>query len=243
MAEQIEVYESKHSAQQVEDAMGAVLSIGPNGNWFIGENDTGVYAGGVKITGTAEIGQALVVYAIDQAGKPTIWKTSDIKNHYRLIKRITLDEEATAIDFSEDEDGNPFVLTDIILLGCTQGTATTGQMRINCVDFSTDDRYSVIGPLDSFRGLDTTKRYWTINMRYIGIGSVGNNTAGLWDSSLNYVDSSYSGYGNTTRYAYPKAVYCNTAFGPLTEVTFLRVFSNTTGNNFKAGSYVELWGR
>lgn len=92
MAEQITVYESQHTAQQIEDAMGAVLSIGANGNWWIGDADTGVYAGGVKVTG-AKPGQTIVVNAVDSEGVPTSWKPFTIPDRMRKIIDYTTEEE------------------------------------------------------------------------------------------------------------------------------------------------------
>lgn len=43
----MEVYQSSRTAAELEYALGAVPSIGENGNWFIGEQDTGVLAEGL----------------------------------------------------------------------------------------------------------------------------------------------------------------------------------------------------
>ncbi len=266
----MEVYQSSKTAAEMEYALSAIPSIGANNHWFIGgvdtgilaegltpyiggnqnwwvgETDTGIYAGGVKVEG-AEVGQTVVVKAVDENGRPTEWEPADISKKYRFIKHIAIDEEVTAVDFSEDEDGNPFALTDIVLIGYTKGTGSLGQMRINCTDASTDDRYSILPPLTSFRGLDTTARYWTISLKYLGNGKHGyyrdEDFRGLWLNKVSLVDSSFQGYGSATGTSHPKGVFKNTAFEYLTEVTFLRIFSNTSGNNFAAGSYIDLWGR
>jgi hypothetical protein len=191
----------------------------------------------IPVPETAEVGQTIVVKAVDENGKPTEWEGADVEKKYRLIKTITLDEEATAIEFSEDEDGNPFALTEVMLCGSTKGTASLGQMRINCVSTNNDDRYSLIAPLYSFRGLDITRRYWTIQMKYLGETQWG----GQWYSTVSYIDSSHVALGTGACCTYPRSVINSS--GALTEVSYLRVFSNTSGNNFAAGSSIQLWGR
>lgn len=44
----MEVYKSAYSAEDLERAIRAVPSIGENGNWYIGDLDTGVPATGAK---------------------------------------------------------------------------------------------------------------------------------------------------------------------------------------------------
>lgn len=124
MAEQIEVYESQYTSQQVEDAMGAVLSIGPNGNWFIGENDTGVYAGGVKVEG-AEVGQTIVVKAVNENGVPTEWEAAELPAGWEVINDITLTEDITNFVMNVDKDGNAFMLDAFEVLLYVKGLDVT----------------------------------------------------------------------------------------------------------------------
>lgn len=50
----MEVYNSEHTAEELEFALKAVPSIGANGNWFIGDVDTGIKAQGpIGVRGTA----------------------------------------------------------------------------------------------------------------------------------------------------------------------------------------------
>lgn len=46
----MEVYNSSRTAAELEYALGAVPSIGENGNWWIGNHDTGVYALGAAVS-------------------------------------------------------------------------------------------------------------------------------------------------------------------------------------------------
>lgn len=90
----LEKYQSEFTAEDFENAIRATPNIGPNGNWFIGENDTGVFAGGVKVEG-AEVGQTIVVKAVDENGIPTEWEPTDIVKKTKLI---------TILDFTAEND-------------------------------------------------------------------------------------------------------------------------------------------
>lgn len=123
----MEVYQSSKTAKELEFALGAVPSIGENnhwfigdvdtgvsaegltpfigenGNWWVGETDTGVYAGGVKVEG-AEVGQIIVVKAVDENGVPTEWEAVD--NTASSVPEIpqidyTVEEEAVTVGFTE----------------------------------------------------------------------------------------------------------------------------------------------
>ena len=64
---------------------GITPHIGDNGNWFVGDTDTGKPSRGIQgehgkdgsIDVTAEVGQTIVVEEVDENGKPTKWKAMD----------------------------------------------------------------------------------------------------------------------------------------------------------------------
>lgn len=90
----MEVYNSSYSAQDLENAIKAVPSIGENGNWWVGDNDTGVFAGGVNVTG-AEVGQTVKIAEVDEDGRPTAWEAVNSVNEWELLTDITLTEDAS----------------------------------------------------------------------------------------------------------------------------------------------------
>lgn len=108
----MDLFKSGYTAEQLEYALGAVPSIGENGNWWIGNKDTGVFAGGVDVTG-AEIGQTIKVAAVDENGRPTAWEAVDRSESYRIVADVTLTETVSNITIEEDTEGNPFELEDI----------------------------------------------------------------------------------------------------------------------------------
>ena len=132
----MEVYQSKKTAAEMEYALGAIPSIGENnhwfigdvdtgisaeglsphvgenGNWWVGETDTGVFATGIKVEG-AQVGQTIVVKAVDENGKPTEWETAELPPEWEVIADITTEEEVTTLVVDSDTEGNPFELQEV----------------------------------------------------------------------------------------------------------------------------------
>lgn len=128
----MEVYKSTRTAEELDYALGAVPSIGENGNWFIGEQDTGIFAKGINVTG-AEVGQTVKISAVDENGVPTAWEAADPTSDWRLIKTITLEEDTAVIPaFTTDNDGNEFSLSSIRVISSNIATtdATQKTLRI-----------------------------------------------------------------------------------------------------------------
>lgn len=125
-----DIHKSRFTAEQFEAALKAVPSIGENkhwfiggvdtgvlaegltpyigdnGNWWIGETDTGIYARGIKVNG-AEVGQTVVIKAIDENGVPTEWEPAPM---YTGVKKWDLLGEYT---FTEDVPVGAVTLTDL----------------------------------------------------------------------------------------------------------------------------------
>ena len=192
----------------------------------------------LNITG-ATVGQIAKITAVDDSGKPTAWEAVDMSSggdeKWRLVRTITLEENVTAIDISEDNDGNPFALKKIRINGYTLGTASGGQLRINVAN-KNDDSYSILGPYTNFRGLDTTKRWWFAESECLGIIGDG----GKWSERYNTPDS--TGIGATYERGYFRTPRIDSGRFIQDRVEFLHIFSNTSSVEFAAGSYIELWG-
>lgn len=154
---------------------------------------------------------------------------------WRLVRTITLVENVTSIDISEDNDGNPFALKKIRIFGNTLGTASGGQLRINVAN-KTDDSYSILGPYNNFKGLDTTKRWWVAESEFFGIiGGIGK-----WSEWNNTPDTTR--VGSVYARADLRSPKLDSGQYIQDRVEFLHIFSNTSAVEFAAGSYIELWG-
>ena len=227
-----------------DGADGTTPHIGGNGNWYLGDTDTGKPSrgetgAGMDITG-ATVGQIAKITAVDGSGKPTAWEAVDMPSggggeRWRLVRTITLVENVTSIDISEDNDGNPFALKKIRIFGNTLGTASGGQLRINVAN-KTDDSYSILGPYNNFKGLDTTKRWWVAESEFFGIiGGIGK-----WSEWNNTPDTTR--VGSVYARADLRSPKLDSGQYIQDRVEFLHIFSNTSAVEFAAGSYIELWG-
>lgn len=143
----MEVYQSSKTAAEMEFALGAVPTIGANGNWFIGnvdtgvsaegltpyigengnwfigDQDTGIYAKGLQVS-AAEVGQTVIVKSVDENGKPTEWECVDRVGGMELIASGELTEEVTSLVITTDNEGNAFSLRDAAFHIRIQGTST-----------------------------------------------------------------------------------------------------------------------
>lgn len=102
----LEKYQSEFTAEDFENAIRAVPNIGPNGNWFIGDKDTGVRANSVDVSG-CKVGQCIVVKGIDANGTPTAWEPVDKRTVYRgrIIKLLDHVFNEDIADTSVYDDG------------------------------------------------------------------------------------------------------------------------------------------
>lgn len=83
---------------------------------------------GLGITG-ATVGQIAKITAVDDNGKPTAWEPVDMPSGggatqgggtYRLIRSVTLAEQADRIDISVDSSGNAFALEEVYVMSSVQ---------------------------------------------------------------------------------------------------------------------------
>lgn len=109
----MEVYKSTRTAAEMEYALGAVPNIGPNGNWWIGGQDTGIFAKGINVTG-AEVGQTVKIAAVDENGVPTAWEASDFTSGAAYECLFEVEEAVDSVEYNfVDEEGNEVILSEI----------------------------------------------------------------------------------------------------------------------------------
>ena len=74
--------------------------------------------GGLTVTNTAAVGQTIKVSAVDETGQPTEWEAVDMASGgggisgFRLVRDITLTEDAESVIINSDDSGNPFSLSE-----------------------------------------------------------------------------------------------------------------------------------
>lgn len=78
---------------------------------------------GIEVTG-AEVGQTIVVKAVDENGKPTKWETVELPSELPLINKVILAEEVSNLSISTDTEGNAFDVTEFELRAYIPNTAS-----------------------------------------------------------------------------------------------------------------------
>lgn len=148
---------------------------------YSGSSSSGTADTTLGITGAA-VGQIAKITAVDSDGKPTAWEPVDMAsggggNALRLIVDATTTEDVKTILLTEDMDGNPMSLKEVIFeinLSAASGTAT-GTITIG--------EYRLIG------GVETNQYVWyggksvpikTSKVNYWGEISQHNEKSGLY---------------------------------------------------------------
>ena len=187
------------------------------------------------ITG-AQVGQIAKITAVDTDGKPTAWEAVDMPSGgetWELINEVTLSEDAMAVVFDKDKSGAAFALRKFVVVGTTKGSnasnKTGGVICINVAN-TADDRYSIVPPVVNHGALKGDQlRYWHAaaeifaekGWRWYLTGA--DNTR---ETNQVIIGTSLIGVSQKI----PKVV------------TYLAVWSRTSGSAFAADSKIELYG-
>lgn len=81
--------------------------------------------GGLTVTNTAAVGQTVKITAVDETGQPTEWEAVDMATgenngglpNWRLIKTLKFTTDIGSFEFSTDDAGNAFSLSEIMIKG------------------------------------------------------------------------------------------------------------------------------
>lgn len=106
---------------------------------------------GMDVTG-AEVGQIAKITAVDSAGKPTGWEPVDmpsVPNDYELVFQETVAEDVIQYSRNTDKDGNPFSLTDVMVIIFTEPFAESSNSAGRALGFLPTTRwgYDTLGSL------------------------------------------------------------------------------------------------
>lgn len=88
----------------------------------------------VPVPSTAQIGQTIIVSAVDENGKPTEWEAVDvpINKKWELINNATLAEDSSSYTFTTDTNGEVFSLKNAVVFMRIRGNTseTTGWINL-----------------------------------------------------------------------------------------------------------------
>lgn len=128
---------------------GTTPTIGSNGNWYLGTEDTGKPSrgeqgipgkdgtdgkdgapgkdgAGMDITG-ATVGQIAKITAVDADGKPTAWEAVDMAggDEWEYIGTVTTNEDVMRMFLTVDKDNNPYSLKKFRMVGKLYGNSAS----------------------------------------------------------------------------------------------------------------------
>lgn len=130
---------AKESATKAENAAVHSPIIGENGNWFVWDFTKSEYVdsgkpasigGGTDISlgiAGATVGQIAKITEVDETGKPTKWEPVDMagwgESEYELVFSDEIKEDVGSYYRNTDMNGEPFSLTDVIVVIFTKAFA------------------------------------------------------------------------------------------------------------------------
>ena len=92
---------------------------------------------GMDVTG-AKVGQIAKITAVDSTGKPTAWEPVNmpsVPNDYELVFQETVTEDVGTYSRDTDKDGNPFSLTDVMVIIFTKPFAESPNSAGRAIGF------------------------------------------------------------------------------------------------------------
>lgn len=111
-----------------------------------GEGDEG--GSYIPVPAVAEVGQTIVVKAVDENGKPTEWESVNLDKSWVIIKNIKIEEDVTSVLISSDSDGNPFSYDELMIYTHTtaaDNVTTAMRIKINGLgDYQMDSNNSFV---------------------------------------------------------------------------------------------------
>ena len=93
---------------------------------------------------SATVGQIAKITAVDDSGKPTAWEAVDmptVPNDYELVFQETVAEDVGAYSRDTDKDGNPFSLTDVMVIIFTKPFAESTNSAGRALGFLPTSRW------------------------------------------------------------------------------------------------------
>jgi hypothetical protein len=198
--------------------------------------DTPIPEGGIPIPSSAQVGQTIVVKAVDETGKPTEWEVADFpaggsgEREWELFKTITIEEEVSNLEIGSALDsaqsGNELGLKQykevLMYISYIQPTSTLSQFQIQVNNAGGGTHYRATGVLSTNAA----------TVLLLHIRRVGELYSEILLGQLGQYAAQYRvGYAKTSNTA--NCVCCRGA-----HIVYLRIVQA-----IGAGSTIEIYGR
>ena len=147
----------------------------------------------IPIPQTASVGQTVVVKAVDENGKPTEWEPVEIpsgggSSQWKIIRDLTITENADRVDINTDDDGKAFSLHEIQVFSYTRSygdTAESFTFLMNGYWGSSDPYFS-----SGFKSTKSSDNYYVYNHF---IATMQNGIANVFQPWKQYITNLQTG--------------------------------------------------
>lgn len=147
----------------------------------------------------------------------------------RLIANITLSEEVQSVEITEDQEGQPFSLKNLLIITRVNGSATADRNRQMQI-YGSDNKLLTQPPSAIFSCEEGKSFSSVIQLQVLEDGSIFTNVEGQQAFTLRPLNSNHGGGVNMN--ALPKGMLINT----------LTITSDTVGSLAGVGTSVNVWG-
>lgn len=205
--------------EQIKNAVDAYLTENPP------------EGGGIPIPSSAQVGQTIVVKAVDESGKPTEWEAVDLpsggEKKWELFGSNTLTEDVSDYIIGDmTNDANSFVTkeyTELLILCSLKGhTSVTSKTSVNIQANTNAGGQSQV--FTNFIPASGTSSYWIVHAKMMANGEIRISV------------------GNAGQYATTTTTKWQILSDKMRAMSFIRYFRFVAAK-FGAGSTIEIYGR
>lgn len=227
-----------------------------SGTWWIWDAVSGAYvdsgfsalpdtiAGCIHAPATAEVGQTIVVKAVDENGKPTEWEAADLaggslQETFDYEKTIVLTEDAASITIDTFDDGTPLALkkVEVVLVG--SNATSSNQWVIITPDYDLavpSGRVSLGG--GSYANAD--KWNYLFGTAEINDGEISAEYA-MQNNITRYLNL-YCGISSTVTKVKPAVTFNDEDIFPRKATKFISIRAEVATGSFLAGTKLRIRG-
>ena len=195
-------------------------------NLGIPQGASGSGGSGISVSG-ATVGQTVKIAAVDNDGVPTAWEPVDLpsggsEKKWRKLKTISFAEDALTVDITEDDNGEPFSLSEVQFYFYTLKTGIITDCVISLLNNGSKIvDYHAAGILMTNYAQMRTRVH-------------------MYHDDIGYRSEQYSSYSGETGGLSRFPIIPTEK--PKQNITRIMLRSNHSNGRFVAGSTIEIWG-
>ena len=200
----------------------------------------------IPIPASAEVGQTIVVKAVDEDGKPTEWEAVDVpsgggEEAWDYEKTIVIEEEVASITIDTFDDGTPLALkkVEVILVGSNATSANQNVMIVSDVVNASNGGAVALG---GGTYLTADKKHYLWGIAEINNGEIAAEFAQS-NNQTQYVNF-YTGISSAITKVKPGITYStnNAEIYPNKATKFISITANVPAGAFAVGTTLRIKG-